>query len=99
MTIFFKYNNFVNYFFLNYIIKFSNYININNYIINLIKNQQPYYQHIYSLKPMKLEFFKIYIRINLVKAFIKILFINFIKILFKKKFKTNFKYIIFLKVN
>lgn len=47
------------------------YSEINIHAINLKKGKQPLYRPIYSLKPMKLEILKTYIKTNLVNGFIR----------------------------
>ena len=46
-------------------------IEINEYAIKLKKGKQPPYRLIYSLRPVKLETFKIYSDTNLANGFIK----------------------------
>lgn len=67
-----KYLDFVDVFSSDFATELSEYIGINNHFINLIKGQQPPYRLIYSLEPVKLETLKTYIKINLVKKFIKL---------------------------
>lgn len=43
----------------------------NEHEIKLEKNKQPFYKSIYSLEPVKLEIFKIYIETNLANGFIR----------------------------
>ena len=45
---------------------------INNYTIKLVDNWQPLYGYIYSLRPIKLETLKAYIKNNLANNFIKL---------------------------
>lgn len=67
----FEYIDFADVFFKDLEAKLQKYTRINNYIINLIIRQQPFYKPIYSLGPMKLKTLKIYIETNLVHGFIK----------------------------
>ena len=53
------------------IVEFLKYIKINKYIIELKKDKQPFFKPIYSLKLIKLEILKIYIKIDLVNGFIQ----------------------------
>lgn len=46
-------------------------IKIHDYIINLINNYQPLYRLIYSLKVVKLETLKTYIKTHIINGFIK----------------------------
>ena len=46
-------------------------IRVNEYAIKLKKGNQPLYEPIYSLGPIKLEAFKIYLETNLANSFIK----------------------------
>ena len=50
--------------------KFPEYIGINDYTIELEKNKQSTFCPIYSLKPIKLETLKTYIKTNLANSFI-----------------------------
>ena len=43
---------------------------MNNYIIELEKDKQPFFESIYSLEPMELEILKTYIKTNLANTFI-----------------------------
>lgn len=52
------------------VVKHSEYIKINNYLINLVDGQQSLYGSIYSLRPVQLETLKTYIETNLVYGFI-----------------------------
>lgn len=70
ISVFFKYTNFINIFSKDLAAKLLKYIRINNHAIDLVKNQQPPYETIYSLKLMKLEILKIYIEIYLSNSFI-----------------------------
>lgn len=53
IIVFSKYAEFIDIFSSNNANKLLNYININNYLINLIKGQQPLYKFIYSLELVK----------------------------------------------
>lgn len=86
----FKYANFADIFFKNLAAKFLKYIGINNYNINLIRGEQLIYGPIYSLKPVKLEVIKSYIKIYLANNFIKSFkFFVSIFIIFVKKFNGS----------
>ena len=52
---------------------FPKQIGVNEYIIKLIKSKQPPYRSIYSLRLVKFETFKIYIKTNLASSFIRAL--------------------------
>lgn len=71
ISIFFKYADFVDMFTKDLAAKLLRYIKINNHAIDMIKNQQPLYEPIYSHKPVELEALKHYIEINLTIGFIK----------------------------
>ena len=45
---------------------------IKDYLIDLLKNKQPLYSLIYSLKPVKLEILNTYINVNLASDFISL---------------------------
>ena len=49
-----------------------NRLNINKYTIDLERGKQAPYEPIYSLGPVELEIFKIYIETNLVNKFIQL---------------------------
>ena len=66
-----KYVNFVDVFFLDLASKFFKYTGINNYAIELVNGQQPFYRPIHSLEPLKLETLKTYIKTNLANIFIQ----------------------------
>ena len=86
-----KYSNFANIFFSKLASAFSEYIKINDYVIELINQWQLFYRSIYSLKPIKLETLKTYIKTNLANNFIR-LFKSPVKalIFFDKKLDWNF---------
>ena len=66
-----KYFNFVDMFSLDLASKFFKHTEIYNHAIKLIDGQQPHYEPIYSLKPVKLETLNAYIETNLANGFIK----------------------------
>ena len=66
-----KYADFADIFSLRLAAKLPEHTKINNHAIELINDQQPPYDFIYSLGPMELEILKAYIKINLVSNFIK----------------------------
>lgn len=70
-TIFPKYSNFADVFFLNLVAELSEYTEINIHAINLINSKEPLYGPIYSLRPVKLEIWKIYIEINFADDFLR----------------------------
>ena len=81
-----KYTNFANVFSLKWAIELLKYIRINNYAIKLIDDWQLPYNPIYSLRPVKLETLKTYIKNNLVNGFIRpSKFFIRVLILFNKK--------------
>ena len=63
--------NYHNVFLIKYIQKLLKYINKNNYIIKLKKAKYLLFKLIYSLKLVKLETLKIYIKINWINRLIK----------------------------
>lgn len=67
-----KYIDFIDNFFKNLVAKLLEHSRINNHIINLIKGIQSSYRPIYSLKSIKLEILKAYIKSNLANSFIKL---------------------------
>ena len=71
MKICIKYSSFSNIFFLYFVIKLPEHIRINNYFINLLDNKQSLYNSIYTLKLVKLEMLKTYIKTNLANDSIK----------------------------
>lgn len=48
------------------------YTKINTYAIDLEEDKQPLYRPIYSLRPIKLETLKTYIKTNLANSFIRL---------------------------
>lgn len=66
-----EYAFFIDIFSLVLAIELLKYIKINYHIIELIDNKQPLYRSIYSLKLVKLETLKTYIKTNLVHSFVK----------------------------
>ena len=66
-----KYVNFTDVYSKNLIVKLSEYTKINDHIINLIKSKQPFYELIFTLRSMKLENLKTYIKTNLANSFIR----------------------------
>ena len=52
--------------------KFLKYTRINNYIIQLKKDKQPFFGLIYNLRSIELEILKIYIKTNLANGFIRL---------------------------
>lgn len=71
ITIFKKYLDFANVFFLDFVAKLSKHFKRNNYFRNLAKGKQPLYKPIYSLAFVKFEILKTYIKVNLTNNFIK----------------------------
>lgn len=69
--VFSKYIDFADILLLKLAIKLSKYININRYTIKLVDDQQSLYCLIYSLRLVKLEILKVYIKINLSNKFIR----------------------------
>ena len=67
-----KYVNFTNVFLLKLAIKLLKYTGINDYVIELIDNQQFLYGLIYSLRLVELEILKTYIENNLANSFIRL---------------------------
>ena len=66
-----EYLDFVNIFSLYLGSKLTRYIGINNHAIELVDNQQPFYEPIYNLKLVELKTLKAYIETNLVNGFIR----------------------------
>ena len=52
-------------------IELYKYIQINDYAIELVDNQKPPYNLIYSLGPVELEILKIYFKYNVANSFIR----------------------------
>ena len=69
-TVLTKYFNYNNIFLAKNIAELSKYIKMNNYDIKLQKSKQPIFGPIYSLRLIKLEMLKIYIKTNLANNFI-----------------------------
>lgn len=69
--IFTKYANFADVFFLNLTVKLLKYTAIYNHVIKPKDSQQLFYEPIYTLGLIELEILKVYIKINLVKGFIR----------------------------
>ena len=86
-----EYSNYNNIFLIENTAKFLKNIKINKRVIKLEESKQPFFGFIYSLKLIKLEILKIYIKINLANGFIQP-FKSFAKapILFDKKLDKNF---------
>lgn len=51
--------------------KFSDHIEINNYIFKLVNSQQLLYKPIYILEPIELATLKAYIKTNLANGFVR----------------------------
>lgn len=66
-----KYLNFISIFLEKLAIKLPKYLKNNKYIITWKIGKESYYKLIDSLKPVKLEIFKIYIKTNLANIFIQ----------------------------
>lgn len=64
IVVFSKYADFANIFSLRFTAKLSKHTKITNYLIDLVDDQQPFYEPIYSLEPIELENLKIYIETN-----------------------------------
>ena len=67
-TIPIEYSNYNNVFSLENIVKHPEYFRINNYVIEIKKSKQLFFRSIYSLKPVKLEILKTYIKTNLANS-------------------------------
>lgn len=91
ISIFTKYYNFPNVFYLKLTSKLLKYTGINNHVINQIDIQQPLYQPIYSLRLGKLEILKNHIKTNLISNFIKLLIPKqmFLFFLIRNQIKTS----------
>ena len=88
-----RYFNYNNIFLAKNIVKFSKYIRIKDYIIKLKKDKQPFFELIYSLKPVKLEILKIYIEIHFVNSFIRLFkFLIKIFVFFNQKLDKSFHF-------
>lgn len=70
IVVFDKYAKFINIFFVKKAITLLKYTGVNDYIIILMRNQQPLYGPIYSLKLMELKILKMYIKVNQANNFI-----------------------------
>lgn len=68
--IFLEYSNLVDVFSPKLVVELANYIRINNHIIYLINNKQPFCKLIYSPEFMELKILTTYIKINLANYFI-----------------------------
>ena len=76
-------------------IELSKYSSINDYSINLEKSNQLLPKPIYSLRPIELEIFKTYIKINLANSFIYLIKSSVkVFILFVKKLNNNYRFYI-----
>ena len=67
-----KYFNYNKVFLEENVTKLLEYTKINNHIIKLEESKQLFFKPIYSLKSMKLEILKTYIKTNLVNGFIQL---------------------------
>ena len=67
-----KYSDISNVFSLKSAAELPKHIGINNHPINMLNNKQLPYSLIYSLRPMKLEILKTYIKANLASNFIRL---------------------------
>ena len=65
-----KYSNYSNVFSAENAVELIENTRINEYIIKLKEDKQPLFGLIYSLEPVELEIFKIYIKTNLANSFI-----------------------------
>lgn len=70
MTILFKYANFANIFFLNFIVEYFKHIEINNYLIDLVNSQQLFFEPIYNSGTMVLKNLKTYFKTKQTYGFI-----------------------------
>ena len=66
-----EYSNYSNIFSAENIAELSENTRINKYTIKLEKDKQPFFEPIYSLRPVELEILKTYIKINLINGFIQ----------------------------
>ena len=66
-----EYYNLSNVFFSDSAAELLEYTKINDHLITLVDNKKPPYGPIYSLKPVKLEILKTYIKTNLASNFIR----------------------------
>ena len=65
-----KYSNYSNIFSMKNVAKLLENIRVNKYTIKLEESKQPIFRSIYSLKSVKLETLKTYIKTNLANSFI-----------------------------
>lgn len=72
ISVFSKYADFANGFYKNLEAKFLEHTKINNYVINLIEDQQSFYWPVYNLWQVEFKTVKTYIKINLSSRFIKV---------------------------
>lgn len=93
--IFTEYFNFLDIFFLGYIVMLLEHTRINNYFINLFNNKQLFYSLIDKLKLIELKTFKIYIEANLVSSFINLpkFFLSILILFVQKKDPSFYLYI------
>ena len=90
-----EYSNYNDIFLTKNIIKLSDYTEINNHAIKLKKDKQLFFDLIYSLKLMKLEILKTYIKTNLANYFIQLSkFLTKAFILFNRKLNISFYFYI-----
>ena len=66
-----EYADFTNILSKDLIAELPEYIEINDYTVELINGYQPLYEPIYSLGPVELKILKIYIKTNLTNCFIR----------------------------
>lgn len=66
-----KYTDYTDIFSLDSTAKLSKHTGINNHLINLIDDKQPFYSRIYSLRPVEFKILKIYIETILTNSFIR----------------------------
>lgn len=71
-TVLGKYFNYSIVFLINKIAKFSEHIEINDYIIKQKEEKQPSFGLVYNLRPIKLKILKTYIKNNLANGFIQL---------------------------
>ena len=86
-----EYLDFADVFFPKLALELFEYIEINDYAIELVDDWQSPYRHIYSLRLVKLEILKTYIKTNLANTFIRSSkFLVKALIFFNKKIDKNF---------
>lgn len=86
-----KYFNYSNIFLAKNLVEFQEYTGINNYTIKLEKNKQLFFRPIYSLKLVKLETLKTYIKTKFANYFIwPFKFFIKVSILFNQKLNRSF---------